>query len=77
MKIIKNWAPTLIEQQFRIQGSSGVKTGDWSKIQFCSTRINYILKYIKIENGSFKLQYMTVLLHFCSLCTIAIYWEKK
>ncbi len=26
------------------------------KIQLCFTRINYILKYIKIENVYFKLQ---------------------
>ncbi len=33
------------------------------KIQLCITEINYILKYNKIENCSFKLQlYFTILL---------------
>ncbi len=34
-------------------------TEDWSneiKIQLCFTGINYILKYIKIENSYLKLQ---------------------
>ncbi len=49
----------LILQKVRIISEGSCDTEDWSKgcIQFgfATTGINYILKYFKIENSSFKL----------------------
>ncbi len=59
--IINVWAPN---QHNRMISEGSCDTEDWSndaeiflhrKKQLCITGINYILKYLQIENGYFKL----------------------
>ncbi len=52
---------------------------DWSNDAENSaliTETNYILKYIKIENSYFKLQYFTKLQFFLDVALISIYMNK-